>query len=118
VRPAADPASELRFRHPDELHSPWAPALADVMRRTGSPAFEEALLPALLDHIRRSGTDLISSRQQDHPPPLDGDHHPPCRWSATTARSATVGGFAWNYDAASLPTRQVWHAVPSGWPGV
>lgn len=33
------------------LRSPWDPGLADAMRRTGTPAYEEALLPQLLDDI-------------------------------------------------------------------
>ena len=64
---AADPTSEFRFRHPDQLRSPWAPALADVMRRTGIPAFEEALLPALLDDLRHGSPEPISVGQRDNP---------------------------------------------------
>jgi uncharacterized protein (TIGR02679 family) len=48
---AVDPLSELRLRHPDQLTSTWDLALADAMRRTGIPAFEEALLPAILEDL-------------------------------------------------------------------
>ena len=32
--------------------TPWHPALAEEMRATGAAAFEEALLPELLDDLR------------------------------------------------------------------
>jgi uncharacterized protein (TIGR02679 family) len=53
---AVDHLSDLRLRRPDQLHTPWEPALADAMRRTGIPAFEEALLPTLLDDLRNGHT--------------------------------------------------------------
>lgn len=48
---SVDAGSDLRLHRPDQLSSPWEPALAVAMRRIGTPAFEEALLPALLHDL-------------------------------------------------------------------
>ena len=48
---SVDPLSSLRPSRTDQLHTPWDAALAEAMRRTGIPAFEEGLLPALLGDL-------------------------------------------------------------------
>ncbi len=43
----------IPLAQPEQLDSAWDPSLARAMQETGSSAFEEALIPTLLDDLRR-----------------------------------------------------------------